>query len=231
MNENEFWFLDLVVRCLYPLDWMAEYPEDVEAHTNELHHGLSGIEVQGVLAGLFSRGDLFARLPGDRPSAHFMPTESEIQAGLAGTTEIYLGLTQQDGERREKFSCPNWDLYLVEQILGDEGENDAINIEVLCTDHSLIGERLSLCESQTLNLTCDVVSPWDATYWKTLPTAHRARFQHSRFACRESALSTGERICAYYRREQAKREMQDRLSQWRAHPWRIPWMVTNPGVL
>jgi len=172
MDEGEYWLLDSVIEAWYPLRWLVS--GDVELAFNRRHHGISRGELTGTLGRLFERGELLAK----RGRDCFTPTWAEIEEALAGRLELSYGLTPQGGARWEAISTPKWQRYVRASVFADSQGG-----EIVGSDRSLV-EKYDSLSHQAWNISViegsrrwDVLEPWQATYWKELPTGHRIRFR------------------------------------------------------
>ncbi|HEY0367409.1 MAG TPA: hypothetical protein VGC73_13135 [Pyrinomonadaceae bacterium] len=177
MNKNEYWLLDAVVEAWYPLVWLVS--EDVEGSFNKRHHGLEREELVTVLAELFGRGDLLAhRVEKFVSKEFFTPARDEIEAALDGRLDCLYGLTAQGGARWEEASHPQWERYITAGVYADPKEG-----EIIGSDPQLVRQYDSLSHYVwDISVVADskrwdVLQPWEATYWKTLPLGHRVRFR------------------------------------------------------
>jgi hypothetical protein len=176
MNRGEYWLLDSVVEAWYPLVWLVS--DDVEGSFNKRHHGLERDELVGVLAELFGGGDLLAkRVEKSVTKEFFTPARAEIEAALEGRFDCLYGLTSQGGARWEEVSQPRWERYVCGWVSGEPQEG-----EIVGSDRTLVEKYDSLSHYVwDISVVADsrrweVLQPWQATYWKTLPLGHRVRF-------------------------------------------------------
>ena len=179
MNKGEYWILDSVLTARYPFECLAA--DDTESVYNKRGHGLKGIELLDTLYRLFLNRDLLAERM-ERVGTHFVPSDTfaptrlEIEAALVGTLKAYYGLTPQGGTRWEAVSKPDWNRYVYAGTSLDEGET-------IASDRKLV-EQYEYFSRYTSNMSIiagseewDVLEPWQATYWKTLPIGHRLRYR------------------------------------------------------
>jgi len=134
-----------------------------------------------MLDRLFQDGHLIAKhRDDDKPQGTFVPTRAEIEAALAGALKVYYGLTLKGGARWEAVSLPDWNRYC-DAFLGIDPEVGTI----ISRDRKLVETYLSLCHYAWNDMSViagsekwDVLKPWEATYWKTLPDGHRIQFEY-----------------------------------------------------
>jgi hypothetical protein len=177
MDNAEYWLLDLVVDRWFALEWLLA--DDLEQRASRQGHGLSYNELVGLLQYLFQRKELVAqrmlpaaqRVVGD----DFQPDHEQIQAALAGKLHLAYWLTTRGGKRWEKYARPDWHRYVAADCRSDERQGLAI----IGYDRARVQAHLArLSEQWRGSLTAgtetwDTLVPWEATYWKVLPMAHR----------------------------------------------------------
>jgi hypothetical protein len=172
MNRAEYWLLDLVVEARDRLNVLT-HPE-IELITNKGTHGLHFEELAEMLYRLCQQGDI-TTWAGAR---EVQLSLAGIKAGLSGEAKIFYGLTAQGGDKWEQYSNPNWDRYVDMGFTIDPYEG-----EIIATTHELVEKSLSYQPAfanliQNGSEAWDVLSPWQATYWKTLPIGHRVKFAY-----------------------------------------------------
>ena len=215
-SRAENWLLDLVVTFRYPLCVLTH--KETELLLNREGHGLSETELLGVLHRLFSDGLLIAsRYTPDEAEVYFSPTMNEIKSGLNPREvgeEVDYGLTQEGGKIWEARSHPNWEKYLTGSYGMDAGE--IISMDTNLARKALLFEtRWRQSWDLISNPLWDVLSPWEATYWKTLPLGHRVRFEGTHFS-EEQEQETPEESRQYYA---ALRQWSEERDSWRTRPW------------
>lgn len=197
MSSAEWWILDSVATFQFPLDALAT--QDGVAFTlNRKWHGLTEDELVDTLYRLFHDGDLIAeRFEKHASLGEFVPTRTEIMSALsfvppnrrtkgydpASAFEAYYGLTAQGGARWEAVFRPDWNRYVYSDVGLDDGQTIAMD-RCLVEQYeyfSRYGSDISIIAGSEQ---WDVLEPWQATYWKTLPIGHRLRY---RFTCEEAS--------------------------------------------
>jgi len=172
MDKSEYWLLDSVVEAWCPLVWLVS--EGIEESFNKRTHDLKRGELVSVLNHLFRRGDLLAK----QNESEFVPAQADIEEAFDGRLDCLYGLTSQGGARWEEVSRPQWDRYISAAVYTEPNEG-----EIIGSDRRLIEEYDSLSHYVwALSVVADsrrwdVLQPWEATYWKTLPLGHRVRFR------------------------------------------------------
>ena len=105
-------------------------------------------------------------------------TMSEIQANLMGKLEVKCYLTPQGGANWETIARPNWQQYLKWSCAPGSTESTIIS-----QDREAISQLLQfspyLDGRQPIPETViwELLEPWSATYWKTLPHASKVSYQ------------------------------------------------------
>jgi hypothetical protein len=204
MTKEEYWLLDSVVYTEYPIEFLLD--RNIELVFNRAGHGLTPGQLADVLYHLFHRGDMRAKNMARRePHVVLPPTLSEIRSALAGKLYLSYGLTPRGGARWEAYSSPDWNRYIDAGYRSESGGGAG---EISAGDRHLIEHNLELiAHVHKISVLSnserwDIITPWQATYWKTLPNAHRVRF---RYTDNEAATLTY---------DEAKLAEWERLSQW-----------------
>jgi hypothetical protein len=160
---------------------------------------LSHNETRAAANSLFQKGDILAEVyRNETLVSDVVMTLSEIQANLEGKLPAYYYLTPQGGERWEALASANWNQYYI--YFCQDSRLDTIaqyECEIIGLDRQLIeqlfrlhcylfNDEISIPGTEVL----DLVEPWQATYWKTLPKAYRIRFQARENHLREANVSS-----------------------------------------
>ncbi len=178
MDRAEYWILDAAVEGMWALGTLK--PDIVQMAFNRPGHGLSYDALIGLLDRLFQRGDLVADRVGrlNWEDSHLsVPTREEIVDLLAvvGGPDVWYGLTAQGGARWEAVSAPDWERFS-DCWWGDPDWWGAVS-----ADHLRVEQYLSSAKVQSRIVPgselWEVVTPWQATYWKTLPIGHKVSFR------------------------------------------------------
>lgn len=182
MDANEHWLLDSVVEQRHQIALLTM--ENVEAIFDRPKHGMDRDGVIATLNRLFSLGLLSAF---SEERGEFSPTPGEVVAALDSELDADYGLTAMGGAVWAEVAVPDWNRY-VDGVFGGsdaEGEFDSIARErvgeFLCADKEYLQKFMESIHYRGIvvhgpSLKWDTVSPWQALYWKELPSAHRARF-------------------------------------------------------
>lgn len=153
-----------------------------------LNYNFSHIEILNAVFSLFKKGYILAEIYGDGTKVSDVEmTISQIQANLDGKLQCYYYLTFQGGAYWEALTHPNWNLYYIYNSREYSGDDmNEYECEMICSDRQLIEHFLSInCYLNVADIyipgteAWDVLEPWQATYWKTLPRGYRVRY-HAR---------------------------------------------------
>jgi hypothetical protein len=213
MNKIEYWLLDLVVPFRYDLKTLIH--REVGEITNKGDHKLNFDELAEMLFRLCQQGDITTSIK----EREIKFSLTGIKAGLSGEANIYYGLTAQGGARWEQYSNPNWDRYV------DAGfGTDPYEGELVAATRKLVEEHLSyhkVCNysMRTGSEVWDILSPWQATYWKTLPRGHRIRFEY------EPDERTFWASSEFHLLEQLQRQREE---YWELTKWYTNYLGDNP---
>jgi hypothetical protein len=175
LGRLQYWLLDVVAEYTAPLCALPD--GEVELWLNRPGSGASRAELARGLATLLHLGLVTGATAegGDLGAA-------EIERALGGPREqTWYGLTEAGGVAWEQAAKPDWRSYV---WYAREEEGGAWGHTILCADPALAARYLAYQRAIWLkpgvvaeeSLRHDTVRPWEATYWKTLPAAHRIRF-------------------------------------------------------
>jgi hypothetical protein len=182
MDAIDFWFLDSVCEVIQPMYLLTA--EDMQTWLNRPAHGLNESQIIETLQRLVASGDLHA-FSDDR--GEFLPTETEIAAGVTGGLDASYGLTSQGGARWEEAAKADWRRY-IDEIYGPEDSTGEIQApygeqvgEITGSSREIVeayfsGIKFNGVVARAGTEIWDSFSPWAATYWKKLPEAHRVRY-------------------------------------------------------
>jgi hypothetical protein len=206
LNKSEYWLLDLVHRGSFPLHLLT-HPE-LEIIANRDGHELSQSELLDTLSRLFQEGHLIGiRYPDDETWMDFIPTYKEVDLALRSLDKMQYQLTSKGGEEWETLSNPNWDWFI-----DDASANKEIIIQAKFRQ---VAEQylqiLPYFEGEVIydSIKCQVLRPWQVTYWKILPEGYQiyARIKDSQIKLQQD-MSIKEQ------------EFMDRIENWRTDPFK-----------
>lgn len=205
MEKPEYLILEYALQMYIPLTCLSA--SNITEMFNREHHDLSRPELVKLLCRMFDDRDLVAIGPGEsepRPEDWLTPTEEQIRAALDGRLDLSYRLTARGGRRWEEASRPDWSRHVVfDMHAGSEMQDitvasiDRRRLEEAMVMSGLFDLRLSYIDLRTL--VWDTVGPWKATYWKTLPAAHRARYRGFERSIRWRSHMISNHFCSAFR--------------------------------
>lgn len=218
LGAGAFWILDLVVEGVDTIaDLSVEYLERLhkgsgygwsgveilQEQYNKPWHGLSEEELIETFIYLSSNDLIFCEFHRSSPSKDPKPKPKQYKLDLEFLKlllypddlglNICYGLTAKGGALWESITSPNWDLYIsgFATTLDDNSEGTWKCITE-GSDRALIERCIDESGFATPVDPAAVVwtdfSPWQATYWKTLPHGYRAEYIGKNVPPEESSL-------------------------------------------
>lgn len=175
MDRDTYWLLDAVVSSYRPLRMIAlEY--NVGYVLNKPWHGMDEKQLVQALHTAFTEGDLVALvIENGMQGDFFVPTMHDLRAATERIGNLYYGLTPQGGARWEQASAPRWDLFVEYYYNLEVGEITATTRELA---HRYLATQpydgIGIVEGSEH---WQVLTPWPATYWKSLPIGHMVSFR------------------------------------------------------
>lgn len=141
---------------------------------NKPGHGLARAELVETPLDLPRAGLIYVK-HGNRKLRS--PTRRSLELAVAESqapSRTTYGLTPQGGAVWEAFAAPNW-----QRFVHDTGTPED-EWEVTCADRHFLDRYLAAVRREgdldVSTLVIDEVKPWQATYWKRLPSGWRATF-------------------------------------------------------
>jgi len=199
MNKFEYWFLDTAVEMIIGVSWIIPDQQYGLLGINRAPLNLSITEIAHILYSLFQQGDLLAFGPSDTDDfdliEKFAPSLSEIEDALEEKFPLAYFLTPQGGEKWESVSKPKWEQYYIWTQgfdVIDEGQLICANREIaeklLASSHLF---SYGNCRNYIIPGTqvWEILTPWTATYWKTLPIGYYVCYQKRTVEIDENQLS------------------------------------------
>ena len=181
LSRGEYWILELVTEYPHFVNWL--FAENLDEVINKPSHGLERIEIINILKSFVDKKYIFLRNHKsgkniENPTKEFFETSSIIPWEKH---PILYGLTNDGGHLWEQFAMPDWNKYIScyydslpeeEKVGSIEGvELDFLHSYMISLDkHEIKVDRDSI--------TTQVIKPWEATYWKTLPECYRMEFRY-----------------------------------------------------
>lgn len=175
MDKAEYWLLSSAVETPQTaLEWLS---------ARRAAHGLAAAALATLAQSLFERGDLVAQpmRMQPRPTLHgdaFIPTLAQTRAALAGELHLAYALTPRGGARWERHARPDWGRYVTRTL-----DAAAQHGTLASTSRDLLHCHLEHLQRTQPGLLLagseqwETLMPWEATYWKVLPMAHRVQFR------------------------------------------------------
>ena len=182
MDTNELWLLDSVLEQRHPMAMLTM--DNCEVIFDRPAHGMDRETLVATLTRLFELNLLNAT---NDERGEFTPAPNEIVKALDSEMDADYGLTEMGGAVWAEVAMPDWNRY-VDGTFGEsdaDGEFDSIAREFVgefcCADKEYLERFMASIHFRGIaphvpSFKWDNVSPWQAIYWKQLPSAHRVRF-------------------------------------------------------
>lgn len=173
MNPR-LWLLDTAVELRVPLHWLAA--PNVGEMLNRRGHGLSPGTMAALVQEMVDQGELAIKLEaGMQPDTAALDTKrilSLMTHSSDAHQACWYGMTPAGGAIWERHAHPDWSRFSTCCLEGESGE---AWLEAAGQERAEELVRfLSDLTGATIEITrADVLGPWEATYWKTLPRGHR----------------------------------------------------------
>lgn len=182
LTRGEYWLMEIMAEHMIPAGFLGR--DDLVMVLNKPLHGLSQDELHATILELSRQGLVGYTTRHDETECEFSSTD-QIRIALAeesrqGQGKTYLRLTSEGGHVWEAFAAPKWDDYISELEGFDESLDQDVT-ELICTNRGRLERYLksgypSLSQIDPSRVWWDILEPWEVTYWKSLPKAHRVRF-------------------------------------------------------
>lgn len=205
MDKPDYDLLDIVVEHPYAVDWLSMPQEDFELALNRGHHGLSIDELAIRLYNLYHIGDIIF-YDTHKKTGILEPlvllTMAHIQEALNGHLALGYALSMQGGNTWEKITHPRWAQYI--EVCGSFNNRSTVTAASKAVVQSYIDLFPYIQNEEAVvahSVTWEIVRPWRATYWKTLPEAYSAQFltTYKEFAPRPMwAIQQWEALLTWY---------------------------------
>jgi hypothetical protein len=180
MNKLEYCFLDNAVEEVIGFSWIVPDERYGYLAINRAPLNLTVAEITDVLHGLFQKGDLLAITPSDLDeygvNRGFIPSKSEIDLAIYQKINLFYFLTSQGGNKWESVSHPNWNFYLS----GYDGCSSCADrklLEAYLALYHLIDHGNSRAYIIPGTESWETLTPFQPTYWKTLPIGYQVRYE------------------------------------------------------
>lgn len=192
LSRGEYWLLTNAVEYGLPLrmltlpEWPQSDPHDatIDVVLNKRGHGLAVNELAETLHQMLER-DWIVLSRDVRRRSLVHPDREEMRHILDERGPFHEGvfycLTPAGGESWESFARPEWDRYV---SCDGESDEDPTITEVVASSEKSLKRYMASVEHETPieagSRIYDELRPWQATYWKTLPTGFRCRYRYQR---------------------------------------------------
>ena len=184
MEELEYRVLTACANTLFPLRLIRKDPAD----------GFAVSDIISVVCRLFEDGDVFATsasglidcLTDDGVEdvsrlSMFVPAMADIEFSIvAGNPELYFGMNSKAATRWEAFAQPDWDRYINDAVYRYDEVHKNFEQNMWSRTRSRLEEAIRFHYSGEAVPGTELwshVSPWRATYWKTLPSGHHVKLR------------------------------------------------------
>lgn len=174
--------MEIMAELMIPAGFLGR--DDLGMLVNKQLHGLSQDELLATILEL-SRQGLVSYTTGHNLTECEFSSTDQVKNALAeetrrGQGKTFLRLTSKGGRVWEAFAAPRWDDFISELEGFDESLGQYVT-ELICTNRGLLERYLksgypSLSQIDPSQVWWDILEPWEVTYWKILPKAHRVRF-------------------------------------------------------
>ncbi len=211
----EYLILEFAVICNY-------YGLGSVAYSKHLSHA----EIALAADSLFQKGDIKATVFANEYDEYHTDGNSDVILTMAGIQDHLDGrlvacyyLTPQGGARWEAMAHPDWNKFSIVNFLGQFpyeegflGTQREIIEQLLTLDHLLFMYE-HIPETENWN----VLEPWEATYWKTLPRGYHVscEYQLSDFCPWELDDNTPAQIVEEYKQAS---QWYENLKKWYTDP-------------
>ena len=182
LTRGEYWLLEIMAEHMIPAGYLTR--DDLVMVLNKPLPGLSQDELLATILELSRQGLVSYTTRHDATERQFSSTDQIRDAvseeSRRGRGKTILCLTTAGARVWEAFAAPRWDEFISELWGFDESLNQDVT-ELICTNPGLLQRYLksaypSLSQIDPSQVWWDILKPWEVTYWKILPKAHRVRF-------------------------------------------------------
>jgi hypothetical protein len=181
LTRGEYWLMEIMAEHMIPAGFLGR--DDLVMVLNKPLPGLSQDELLATILELSRQGLVSYITRHDKTERQFSSTD-QIRDAVAeesrrGRGKTFLCLTSKGARVWEAFAAPRWDDFIDEYSCFDESLGQHVT-ELICTNLGLLQRYLqstypSLSQIDPSQMWWDTLEPWEVTYWKILPKAHRLR--------------------------------------------------------
>ncbi len=181
LTRGEYWLLETVAELCIPI-WLLN-SEGLELDLNKPSHGLTENLLITTLEKLFKEGLITAHRF-DHEEEDLVFSAEQIQAAFTDRQPdklYFYGLTPKGGQIWEAFARPNWNYHIDGGYQPDDDNFDIWFGEIICVQKDHLNNYfnsivINQYDVDKKTIQWDIMEPWQATYWKKLPTGYRIRF-------------------------------------------------------
>jgi hypothetical protein len=189
-DANLFWLLNVVVTFKVSLRFIADGSSNVAARFHMVPHRMDDRKLIDALSELFREGLILADLQDMSPvpvcihEGVAITKNDMIEIRNGGEIDFCYYLTAKGGAVWESFAVPDWRLFWDEWTLDDNHDGDewtTIVIESASSETLLrvIKWHEGMCTFDSWDQRAlKTLIPWQATYWKSLPTGVSGTFRY-----------------------------------------------------
>jgi hypothetical protein len=183
LTHGEGWLLETAVECRCPIPFLTRPEPDLSEALNYKGHGLSQCELFAAFRTLRDQEYItFYNFHSDEPVAL---SDEELFASLAhgaydsNLEPVVYGLTPAGGARWETTAEADWSRFYegFSHEAGGSEDQRVLTAGSLARLHELLDHHTGFLYEEIVagSVIEDIVRPWEATYWKTLPVGFRVR--------------------------------------------------------
>ena len=180
LTRGEYWLLETAVEMKIPLRFLHPKTCSIEELFNKPGHGLNQAQLVATLVELRDAG--LIDVSDGSSQRQSPPTEAQVVAAInsgdRGHGSLLYELTQQGAIAWEAFAAPDWNQLIGEEYDIDTAEVTSANRARLETYLDYLGLIYPAFQVQIDGSSARIqeLTPWQATYWKTLPKGFSATF-------------------------------------------------------
>jgi hypothetical protein len=172
LDRDEYWLLDLVHGSSFPLYLLTD--SNLELIANRDSHGLSHAKLLDTLYRLFQDGSLVGiRYPNSENYIEANLTYHEIDDALQAKNDIQYQLTVEGGQQWEVLSKPNWDWCIGGGCYSEDQVISEATSRKVAEQYLQMNSYWDSIEVIPESIECELLRPWQATYWKTLSEGYK----------------------------------------------------------
>jgi hypothetical protein len=181
LTRGEYWLLNCVVEAGCPVKFLVS--DDIEELFNKRGHLMERQRLIETLCELHSRG----WIKSDRGEIPVLLDSDQIEAALVEEFDskrddqgVYFRLTEEGGAAWERFAAPRWDRYLRTRLSFSKSTGAISGATKWRVEKylSLVHHLGTIVDPNSI--VRQVLAPYQATYWKTLPIGYRVEYRYSK---------------------------------------------------